>query len=809
MQKFRRVISILILSLLVVLNINYNVLAEESVSIKINTGFDGIYKYGNYTPINVEIANNIKDINGELQLGIVNDNGDTTLFAKEINLPKNSTKDITIDVPVMDYSSKKVYVKLIEGNKVYYEDFSKIKPGIRENSVLIGILSDKQDNVSYTGDLGNFNFSNNSVLSKGVQLDENIFPENNNTMESFDILIINDFDTSKFNEKQYSALKTWVNNGGTLIIGTGEAYNKTLGIFMESDDDYLVGKIGEVSRVNTSALHEFMSLGGNVEVMELDLIDLQLDKGVSMLEDNNSTIVQKIDKGKGTIEVLAFDLGLNPMANWEVRHSFVKKLIKEVYSGDLLSNSDRGYDKFNRIQNILANIPELPMPTAMKTIIIFIIYILLVSPISYLILKKRDKRELMWGVVPVLSIIFVVIMFVSGISTRVSTSVINSINYINVDKEGNKSIDSFASVLTPTKSDIKIDTDENLVLSPMIKNYHYGYSRSNNLTNLKVSDVNPTSKIMEGNKDYIEFYSNTVFSNNIVKVKNMVQEGNIACSLNFSDGMYSGKVTNKFDFDVSDSYILFNNNYIKIGDIKAGETKEVKIAANTYRGGIREFTEKVYRNNRNNANSSFMSAEEIKKIKFSRQKADFLNTYFEDTNNVESPKLISWANTDFNKGIIVNGKSIRKFEKSILITDANITFKSNGIAEYPYGFIAPKLDTSGNNAMGYDEYSKRFYETGNYEVSFLLEEKDINLEEINVKYSLTIFQSGGAKAAEQYIYNNKTGEWEEGDFRNYKIKKEDFDKYLDNNNELRFKLNILKNDTPGEIPKISVKGSVK
>lgn len=806
MQYIKKVMSIVVFSLLIVLSFSCNVFADEGISIEVKAGYNGTYKIGGYAPVNIQIINNERDIDGEIQLGIRNDNGNTTLFSKEINLPMNSTKNVTINMPLTNVSSK-IYVKLIEDKRVYYEDFKTINAGIYQDSILIGILSDEQDNVSYAGDIGNINFQNkNNAQSKAVQLDENIFPEKNNVMESFDILVINDFDTSKLNEKQYSVLKTWVNNGGTLIIGTGLAYNKTLGIFK---DNYLVGEIGEVKRVNTSALHKFIDVDKNAKEMEIDLLDLELEKGIQVLEYNESSIIQKIDKGKGIVAVLAFDLGLNPVANWDSRHSFMERLISEVSSKNFSMQPEEKHDKFRGIQNKLTNIPELPMPTATKTIIIFMIYILLVSPVSYIILKKRDKRELMWGIVPLLSMIFIVIMFVSGISTRVTTSVINSVNYIKVDKEGNKSIDSFGSILTPTKTDIRIYTEENMELTPMLDNNYDHYSSSGNNTNLKVSDVNVTSKIMLGNTDYIEYYSNTVFSNNSIRINNIPPEGNAVCSLNYADGMYIGKVTNEFDFDLIDSYVLFNNSYIKIGDIKTGETKEIKASSNTYSGDIYDFTEKTYNKRINSPTAAFMSSNEMKAIKLGRQKADLLNTYFQDMNAIDSPKLISWASTDVNKGILINGKSIRKFEKSIIITEANVTFINGGIAEYPYGFISPKIDTSGNNNGGYDEYSKRFYGTGNFEISFPIDRYDINPNEINIKYNITITAPGGDKAVEQFIYNYKIDEWEEGDFRNYKILQEDFDKYLDSNNILKFKLNILKDDISGEIPKISVKGSAK
>lgn len=806
MQRIKRVISVVVFSLLIVLTFRCNVFAEEKIDIEIKAGFDGAYKTGTYAPVNIKIVNNEKDIQGEIQLGIVEDDATTTLFAKEINLPMNSTKNVTIDLPFSENSSKKIYVKLVEENKTYYEEFKTINSWIYADSAFIGILSDEHDNVSYAGNLGSINLPNKKIgQSKSVSLDSKIFPENINVMENFDILIINNFDTSKLNEKQYRALKTWVNNGGTLIIGTGASYNKALGIFK---DNYLVGEIGEIKRVSTSSLHRFIGLSSGD--MDIDLLDLKIKNSINILEENTVPVIQKIHKGKGTVFVFGCDLGLNPVASWEKRSELIEKLINQTNSNSSLRYTAREeYDRFNGIENRLTNIPELPVPTSIKTMIIFIIYILLISPVSYIILKKKDKRELMWGVVPVISILFVVIMFVTGSATRITTSVINSVNIIEVDKAGNKSVDSFAGILTPTKTDIRIESGDNIELTPIISRRYNRYSAPINPAELKVSDVKATAKIMTGSSEYMDFYSNSVFSNNSVKINNTSPDGNVVCSLNFTDAMYTGKVTNEFDFDLTDAYVLLSKSYIKIGDIKAGETKDIRAKEVSHRGHIYDFGDKVYRNRNNGISSAFMNADEIREIKAGGQKSNLLNIYFGERGIGEGPKLISWSNTDINKGILVNGKSIRRFEKSLVISDADVTFIKNGVAEYPYGFINPKIDMVGNSRGMYDDYSKRFYEKGNFEVSFSLDEYDINIEEIDVKYKITTTASGGNKAVEQYIFNNKTEQWEEGDYRNFKILKENFGKYLDSNNTLKFRISVLENDISGELPKISVKGSVK
>jgi hypothetical protein len=802
MEFLKKIITISLLVILFVCGFNNEVFAEDEIKINVNVGFDGTYKMGYYAPINLEITNNLKDIQGEVQVGICDENGNTTMYSKEVNLPQNSTKNVTINMPTLNYTSK-MYIKLNEGKKVYYEELKSISYGIDAQYTLIGVLSDEPDNINYLSDFKTLTFQNsNFSQSKTIYLNETIFPESINAFDSFNALIINNYDTSKLNEKQYNVLKAWVNNGGTLIIGTGLSYEKSLNIF---SDDFLAGDIGKVEKFNTKAIADYT--GGSNENMDINLLNLNVKDSISILKDNETSIIQKLEKGKGTIAVLSFDLGLKPISDWDFRYEFIKKLSTDVSPNNLVANPDEKMNMFNGIQYNLTNIPELPMPTAAKTLIIFMIYFLLVSPISYLVLKKLDKRELMWGVVPSLSLFFIVVMFVSGISTRVTTSVVNSINYINVGKNGNNDISSFASILTPTKQDVIIEEIDERKLIPMMNNDYYMYSsyQSSSGTSLKVEDVKITSKVLEGNTNSIEFFSKAVFSNNAIEIGNgMAPKGNILSSVNFSDKVYSGTVTNEFDFDVYDCYILLNNKYISIGNIKAGETKEVNDKGHSYGGYIYDLTDKIYNINGYNNISPFTSGDKLQEIKKSRQKSEFLNTYFQMQGSIKNAKIIAWADTKFNDDFLINGKEVKSFEKSLIIADADVTFIKDGKAEYPLGFTIPEIIPVGYVNGGYDQYSGYIYGKGDYQLNFSLNDYQINMEEIGVKFSKT-----ASNNVELYMYNNQTNQWELSDSNSYEVLETDINKYLDSQNKFKLKISILTDGMETEIPKISVKGSVK
>ena len=62
-----------------------------------------------------------------------------------------------------------------------------------------------------------------------VSLSEELIENNPKSLDIIDMIIINNYDTAKLTEDSVNKLNRWIDNGGTLIVGTGENYKKVLG----------------------------------------------------------------------------------------------------------------------------------------------------------------------------------------------------------------------------------------------------------------------------------------------------------------------------------------------------------------------------------------------------------------------------------------------------------------------------------------------------------------------------------------------------------------------------------------------------
>lgn len=776
---------------------------EGKVNLNVKAGFNGNYKVGYYVPIRVEVKNTLKDIEGEVQVEVETGDRSVTIFAKLVNLPINSTKEVYVSIPITKIISK-FNIKLVEGKKVIYEEEKTINTGYNPDSFFIGILSDEFDNLNYISSISSIILSNsNNPQNKVIKLNEEIFPDDYNSTRMFDVILVNDFDTSKLNTNQYEALKKWVSNGGTLIIGTGSSYNKTFSIFK---DDFLSGKVGEVKRKTTNVLYSIMKNKPNTASMDLSILDVNIQNSTPIIKEENTEIIQKVQKGKGNIIVAAFDFGIEPMSSWIYNSDFVKSLIQRVlpsdyYLGGNLNNMEQNkginYD-FRRALNI---IPEIPIPSENKLIAIFFLYIILIAPVNYLILKKKDKREYMWITVPVISLIFVMVMYVSGFSTRISETVVNIVNIIEVNKGGNLNIESYASVVTPNKGDIKIQGGDGMDIEPIFRVQYDRYNGSQ--TREKIVE----SKIIIEPKTVVEYYNNSVFQNQIIKLNvDETKKGTLEGKLNYSDGVYKGEVKNNLGFDLEDCHIIIPGGTIKIGNIKKGEIRKIEEASKaysnkSYNGDIYRLVDEMYE-------SYNIPRKNYAQIKSSNQKRQILLGYFNNRDNKIQPTIFGWSKVPVSKELLANGKAIDKYEKSLVTASIELSYRNGNKIEIPFNNIKPEVEAL-NGTGHFDINSQWIYDKGEYEIRFDIE-KNIKLEDIKLKYVLENSKGNNAsnKGVVEYIWNNKTGKWEEGIYQNLHISKESISKYVDNNNSFKLKFEV-KQHASVQIPDISIKGSVK
>lgn len=769
------------------------VYAEGDIKINAEIGYEGFYKLSSVVPIRIEVENNLRDINGELQVEVINGSNNLTLYAMKVSLPKGTTKQFVINAPIIKFNAN-LKINIVEGRKKIISKITKVTSSLSSDAFVIGMLSDDYESIRYINTIP-IN-QNSSTKTFTIHLDENIFPEELEALNMFNIIMINNYDTSKLGSKQYETLKNWVSEGGLLLIGTGPSYNKSLAMF---EDDFLSGDISDIKSVSTSSLYTIMENSNSDESLEISILDIKLNNSTTLISEGEYSILQRIDKNRGVVAVASFDFGLEPLANWVGNKSFGESLLKSVLPVTYFNEFDKKDLSFRQprysINNTLRNIPELPQPSTKNMVLIFIVYILLIAPISYIVLKKIDKRELLWVTIPVFAIIFSIIIYVSGVGTRITQPLVNIISVINIDKNGNMLSDTYAGVFTPTKNNIRLEADEDVSIKLLDE-----VNRATIYGGVDNKQRKVTSKVILSPKPVIEFFDVGLWGmKSVILEKKVKEHGNVISDLLYFNDKLTGIITNESGFDLEDCYIITSNQYVRLENIKNGETIKIDNDIKEHYGNIYDLTNIIYKDNLTTSHSRQTEKEIQEFRKNSQKKQVFENYYWNENISNSNIKLIAWSKTPFVGKLLVNNKEVRSIEKVFLASDVNISYQIGNTVEYPFGHIEPKIISNLDNGH-FNELDKRIHGMDLVKFSFDMDSSVIP-EIVKIDFdSVTVL-------AKNYVWDYSINDWEKINGDEMTIIDEDIKKYVGEDNVVKLKTEL--NSKSISLPKIYVKGSVK
>lgn len=787
----------LLIVFIMILSLSFAYGDDAGIKVEAEVGFDKSFKPYHTTPIFITMDNNLKDIDGEIQIEVPYDEGygsEVTIYAIGINHPKNTQKKYVMNLPLSS-NLLNVKLKVVENKKVLLEQYIRIDKGVSENTMLIGVLSDDIDSISY---LNGFTYDglNNTISTKMVRLKEDNFPDSLDVMNNFDMIIINDYNTGSLTKEQYEILKDWTEAGGFLVIGTGANGNKTLSAFT-SADNFITGEAGDIKKVAAGPLGNFVEDEFN---MPIDILDISIEGGTIVVSKEEIPFIQRLDKGQGRVLLLSFDLGMEPIVSWKLNKYFAESLFQstapQILVGiDYESKYRPGYN--HNINSALNNIPELPLPKYGTIILIFVIYIILVAPISYIVLKKKDKRELMWGIVPIFAVIFSIIIYFVGFGSRIKEPLLNTVSVIRLNESGVYSVKSYAGIFTPNKTTLKIQGLEDQRIKPFSRSNYYGYNSSQTWDDKRIE-----SKFVLYPNPSAEFYDIGVWGMKSFEVEQSKSiKGNITGDLTYIDWDYSGLIENNTDIELEDCIIITAIQYIKLGDITAGGKALIPESMSQSFANRYELMDSLYPRIYQRYNN--IKEDELLKLRLTNKKRDLLDYYFNNEGQkIDGVKLIGWTKTPILDDILVNGKTLKRYDNTMVVVDLKLNVKTGNMIELPFGYIEPVIIDDGFAKSRLDLYSNIYYGNGAVEFSFAIDE---NIEPKNIKIKF----DKPSDTLKQYIWDCNSLIWEEKELSSFSVYEEGIEKYVDENNELKLRFDIKDDGYGISFPQISVKGSVK
>jgi hypothetical protein len=239
--------------------------------------------------------------------------------------------------------------------------------------------------------------------------------------ESIDVLILQDVDTTALADAQRQAMHTWLQHGGSLVIGGGPGAATT------------IAGLGDLAPVRVTGSASVQRLDGLQRTVDASVADGPFAVAVTALrddgalvlsqplDDENLVLVARREIGQGTVTSLAFAPSLNPFQGETARTDLWRRLLGD----DLGLNARPRFETGYNLEQALSIIPGVSAPPVLLILGFLVTYTLLVGPVNYLVLRQADRRTWAWLTVPALAVLFSGLAYLSGSQLRGNESILH------------------------------------------------------------------------------------------------------------------------------------------------------------------------------------------------------------------------------------------------------------------------------------------------------------------------------------------------------------------------------------------------
>lgn len=415
-----------------------------------------------WTPLHIVLRNSgASALNGQLVVPVAQgvNNSNLTLA---VDLPSGSRKAVVMYVRATDLSSASLSVQFVVAGQVV-DSAQATATAQPTGNLSVGVLSDDVAGVRST--LRALQFGD-TPLSVTQFDDATPLDPQPRALDMFDLIVIDNYSSSTLGADQLAALHDWVRGGGALLVVGGSSARKTMAPLPA---DLLAARLQSTTVMG--ALPELAALaGGSVTASGPTAVSVASPAANAVVEASHAGTALLVDRplGRGHLLYSAVEPTLTPLSAWPLtaqslfweralapgllgpRDALVENTIQ--YGQNATPNQD------TTIANDLDTIAPEGLPSFSIYVVLIVLYVLVLGPGNYIVLRRLRRQELSWFTIPIGAIAFGVATFAIAYVHNGSTVIANVDTVAFIEPAGSRqSVDSYVGVVSPTPGDHTLD----------------------------------------------------------------------------------------------------------------------------------------------------------------------------------------------------------------------------------------------------------------------------------------------------------------------------------------------------------------
>lgn len=532
----------------------------SSITLQASIGFDGNVKPETWVPVWVRIENNGPGAQGFIQVHFP-DSQEKTIYRYPVELPSGARKELIVSV----YNPSYAY----EAEVAFYTGQQrqanvKLQVNLRTvNDRLIGVAA---ETPSVFNVLNLIDPPGGDAYVSEVDLVK--LPDSALALEALDLIVISGIDSGVMSQAQVQALAGWIANGGRLILFGGPEWQKTTAGFNGMNLLPLQAS-GTQSVKDWSSFSMLAQSQPEVSGEGIVTTGKVADSAqvLAATKDNVPLIIQR-KTGSGEVIFFAVDPAMAPFNRWPGMETLYRYLLGRTMSEPPWHN---GISDWYSALNAAQTLPNLSLPPIPLVCGFLVIYVLILGPVNYLIVRKLKRRELGWFTTSGMIIVFSLVVLVSGGLSRSRQPILNRISVLQVWPDSDVArLDGVLGIYSPFRSTYQLDFSGSVI----------GHGLPNNMS------PNNRSLVIYQNagSGYIPDLRVEVSSIQTVSLEGFIPaprfEGSLSILVDSSGAALTGRVTNLSELILDKAVLFTSGGKVELGTFQPGETREVRQALN-------------------------------------------------------------------------------------------------------------------------------------------------------------------------------------------------------------------------------------
>jgi hypothetical protein len=524
---------------------------QAQVELSVSAGYASYFRHGQWIPVRVNVSNTGDNLAGVIR---VRSGGlEETTYQTPIELPRGARKQVFLYISLQKFASD-VQVEVVDQKGRVVQQETATLHTVDQNDILCAVVTESPygavDLTALAPGTGSVHQTNWRVAD---------IPPLADALAGLDVLMFHDVDTGTLTAEQGAAISDWVLAGGHLIVTGGDAWQRTTAGLQALLPVTLQGTVQLASLVS---LTDYLKLPSEPLDEGTTAADTTLKPSARTLVNvGDVPLIVRGTYGAGVVDFMAVDPYAEPLRSWNEKERLWYTLIASI--GQRPSWL-RGFSDWSMAREATLTLTSTVLPTFFQLCGFLVLYVVLIGPINYLVLKRLNRREWAWVTIPGLIVLFSVLAYAVGFNLRGNVATVNRLTVVQVWPDSQRAqVTSLIGIQSPRRTNYTIAVDRPFALRA--------------LPDVGVG-LNVPVVIAEGTR-----YTARSVPIDAGMIASFVASGfesmprlDASATWTLSDGQpprIAGSVTNSVGVPLEDAVLLIKGQKLPLGTIQPGETQ--------------------------------------------------------------------------------------------------------------------------------------------------------------------------------------------------------------------------------------------